>query len=143
MSDRAEILDLLYATAWAIDDADWDALAGLFAKGTMRVGDVSLTGADIARQSRESVRLYDGRPLTAHLVQNPQVTLEPDGRRAASRCMVHVLQGVPPDFPLQTIAVSEYRDAYVRDDAGWHIHERRVSLVLAGDTSWHTALRVV
>jgi hypothetical protein len=65
-------------------------------------------------------------------VHNPIIKFACGGDVAQVVSFVQVLQDVPPDFPLQTIAVSRYRDTVMRDVAGWYIAERISERVIDG-----------
>src|SRR5262245_30145164 len=127
-ADRWEILALLYAYCEYVDAGDWDGYARLFAKGVVKLPNGStLSGQDEAfKYPSGNVHLYDGSPRTHHFVQNPQITVDPDGRTARVTSYAQVLQEAAPEFPLQTIAVARYLDVMERDDEGWHFKERVV-----------------
>ncbi len=138
-NDLSEILQLIYKVAHALDEGDFEAYADLFARCTFTMpGGRTMPGrAEVLAQARDTVLLYDGSPRTAHLVQNPVVQIAADSRSAEVVSYVQVLQEVPPDFPLQTIAVGRYEDTLVRDAAGWHFNRRVADQILSGDLSRH------
>jgi ketosteroid isomerase-like protein len=139
-TDQRQILDLLTAYTEAVDQGDWEGYADLFAKGVVKLPNgMTLTGRDEAlRYPTGNVYLYDGSPRTHHFVQNPRVTIDADGQTAHVSSYAQVLQEVPPDFPLQTIATARYLDTMRRDEDGWYFAERVIEQVLLGDTSRHT-----
>jgi hypothetical protein len=141
--DSWEILQLLHLYAHAVDAGDFETFGGLFAKGTFRIPGHTMRGADeVKRHARESVLLYDGSPRTNHFVQNPLIEIDPDQRTARVSSYVQVLQEVPPDFPLQTIATARYRDRLRRDEAGWRFEERVAEVIFVGDLSRHTKVNL-
>jgi len=48
-----------------------------------------------------------------------------------------VLQGVPPDFPLQPIFIGHYYDSFEKATSGWRFVRREISPDLIGDLSFH------
>jgi hypothetical protein len=137
--DRWEILRLLHVYAHAADSADLDTFAGLFAKGSLTIpGYPTAHGSDeVRKQTLAVLQLYDGSPRTNHLVHNPVIEIDPDGRTARVKSYVQVLQEVLPDFPLQTIGTGRYLDVMCKDEGGWYFKERVAEAVFRGDLSWH------
>jgi hypothetical protein len=140
--DRDAILTLMNAYCFAIDAGDLEGFARLFERGRwVVVGDSR--GGDFGSvqvlRTLRNVILYDGRPLTKHVMSNAQIEVDPAGKRATAQCYVTVFQAVPPDFPLQPIFAGHYHDAFEKIDGIWAFTERRISPDLVGDLSRHRA----
>lgn len=124
-----------------IDDGDIEGFARLFEKGSWGVLGEPNGPARGARQVLDRlahVILYDGLPLTAHLMSNQQIVIESE-TSASATCTLTVMQAVPPDLPLQTIFIGRYTDRFGRDDSGWHFLSRDIEPRLVGDMRFHRA----
>jgi hypothetical protein len=137
--DRWDILELLHRAAHAVDSGDFDAYGELFARASVTIGSDTRRGReDIASRARATVILHEGSPRTNHLVQNAVIEIDAEGRTARVTSYVQVVQGVPPDFPLQTIGTARYRDLLHHDADGWYFLERVAEVMLVGDLSRHS-----
>jgi 3-phenylpropionate/cinnamic acid dioxygenase small subunit len=126
LADRAEILDLMHAYAWAIDDLDLDALDDVFTADAFLDYSSNPGGAkgpypEVRAWLADVLRYF---PVTQHLMANTQVTL--DGDRATARTMVYNPQGAatrkgPPHF---FYVGARYDDELVRTAEGWKISQR-------------------
>lgn len=140
--ERDEILRLMNAYCYRIDAGDLPGFAALFERGTWRVlgdphgGD---SGAAAVLSTLRHVILYDGRPLTKHVMSNVEIDIEPSGLAARAQCYIVVFQAVPPDFPLQPIFAGHYRDRFEKAGGAWRFAERNISPDLVGDLSRHRA----
>ena len=140
--DRDAILRLMNAYCFSIDAGDLEGFARLFERGTWRVigdphgGD---SGSAAVLRTLRNVILYDGKPLTKHVMSNVEIDVDPSGRRATAQCYVVVFQAVPPDFPLQPIFAGHYHDAFEKIGGTWSFMERQISPDLVGDLSRHRA----
>jgi hypothetical protein len=136
-ADRAAIAALLHAYAERLDSGDLPGVASLFAAATLR-GDRSGSvrrGCDEALALyRGTVRLYDGRPCTQHVITN--LLIELDGDRASGRCAFTVLQA-RPDLPLQAILAGRYHDRFERHGGCWRFTDRLILADHLGDLSRH------
>ena len=139
-ADRQSIERLLNDYCFRIDAGNLEAFANLFAHAVWEVvGDPAGPdqGADAVRRTLENVILYDGKPLTKHVMTNVQIEIDEDGQRAQAQCYITVFQAVPPDFPLQAIFAGHYRDQFEKIDGTWRFSERRISPDLIGDLGRH------
>jgi ketosteroid isomerase-like protein len=132
---------LLHAYATRLDDGDLDGVAALFADATFRSpAGTHLTGTAAVRRMYDAVRLYDGRPLTRHLISGAVVDVAGDGATAASRCQFVVVQA-EGGSPFQPVLAGRYVDAFDRGpDGRWRFRDRLVISDLTGDLSRHYVL---
>ena len=89
---------LVVAYAERLDAGDLDGVAALFEHAVLRPARSGrpLVGSDAVRRLYDPVVLYeDGTPRTRHVLSNLEVTLDPAGDGAASRCVFTVWQARP------------------------------------------------
>lgn len=123
MDDRSQIENLLALYAQRLDNAEFENLGELFAKGS-----VSITGGPqdglSARGSADSEALYrriiqlapeTGTTGTRHMITN--IRIEMDGVNARSHCYFAVLQQTAT-LTLQIVASGYYEDRFSRDEQG-------------------------
>jgi hypothetical protein len=136
---RAEqfILALMAEYCDSIDRGDLDGCAALFRSGRWGIAGQLAEGEAAVRALLANVTLYDGVPLTRHLMSNVQIEVAPDGNRAGARSCIMVMQAVRPDFPLQPIFIGSYQDVFVREGGQWRFRERVIVPDLIGDLSRH------
>jgi hypothetical protein len=121
----------------SIDRGDLDACAALFRGGRWGIAGDLAEGEAAVRALLANVTLYDGLPRTRHLMSNVLIEVAADGERATARSCITVMQGVPPDFPLQAIFIGSYHDVFAREGEQWHFRERVIFPDLVGDLSRH------
>lgn len=131
------ILALMTEYCDSIDRGDLDACAALFQRGRWGIAGSLAEGETAVRSLLDNVTLYDGRPLTRHLMSNVLIEVAPDSNQASARSCLMVMQGVPPDFPLQPIFIGSYHDVFVREGEQWWFRERVIVPDLVGDLSRH------
>jgi hypothetical protein len=131
------ILALMAEYCDSIDRGDLDACAALFRGGRWGIAGDLAEGEAAVRSLLANVTLYNGVPLTRHLMSNVLIEVASDGDRATARSCIMVMQAVPPDFPLQPIFIGSYRDVFVRDAGQWRFRERVIVPDLVGDLSRH------
>jgi hypothetical protein len=136
---RAEqrILALMAEYCDSIDRGDLDGCAALFRGGRWGITGDLAEGEAAVRALLANVTLYDGLPRTRHLMSNVLIEVAADGDQATARSCLTVMQGVPPDFPLQAIFIGSYHDVFVREEDQWHFRERVIVPDLVGDLSRH------
>lgn len=136
---RAEqqILALMVEYCDSIDRGDLDACAALFRNGRWGIAGQLAEGEAAVRALLANVTLYDGVPRTRHLMSNVLIEVGAAGDRATARSCLMVMQGVPPDFPIQPIFIGSYRDVFVREAGQWRFVERVIFPDLVGDLSRH------
>lgn len=139
ISDDQAIRNLLYRYAEAIDAADFDAVAELFANATLTaegVPDMANHGYEaVLDQYRTTTRIHaDGTPRTAHVMTN--AIIEIDGDRATARSRYTVSQQTDT-LPLQPIIVGRYHDTFERADGQWRFATRHFFMDLMGDLAHH------
>jgi hypothetical protein len=136
---RAEqrILALMAEYCDSIDRGDLDACAALFRGGRWGIAGDLAEGEAAVRALLANVTLYDGLPLTRHLMSNVLIEVAADGDQATARSCIMVMQAVPPDFPLQPIFIGSYHDVFAREAEQWYFRERVIVPDLVGDLSRH------
>ncbi len=118
LEDREAIRQLRYRYAYAMDEQDWDRFLSLFTDdATIRFPQAALDQEPIEGQAAlaEFCRGLDGRPFTAHMMHNGELTL--DGDRATGRWYFEV-----PEVLEDGSAVwvqGRYEDEYERVDGEW------------------------
>lgn len=137
LTPEAQITNLLYRYAEAIDSGDFDSAAALFAHARLKVGDDAETDAAgmLALWRRLIIIHPDGTPRTKHVVTNPIVGI--DGDAATCRSYYTVLQQTA-GFPLQVVVSGRYHDRFERVDGRWRFTYRDYTLIdQYGDLSHH------
>jgi 3-phenylpropionate/cinnamic acid dioxygenase small subunit len=132
------VVKLINRYAELLDSGDLDGVADLFSRAawSSSLGGAPLVGRDQVRRAYDRVKLYDGRPLTRHLMSNVVVDLDTDGRSARSRCYFTVLQQ-PPGRPPRIVLAGRYHDRFELSGPSWHFAERVIHADLIGDLSLH------
>ena len=142
--DSCDIKNLIYNYAHHIDSGELEAVADMFAQGSILAGasadDVQrIEGAEaIHRMYSAFTRLYedDGSPHTLHLTSNVVVEVEAGADSARAKCYAVVFQAVD-GLALQPIIGVRYYDRFRKVNAAWQFYERRIETRLAGDLSHH------
>ena len=139
MSDVAvAIPNLLHTYAELIDAGDFAGAAQLFRHGhVVSEGQTFSDEAAITGMWRSWMRLYDGKPLTRHLITNPIITLASNGRTATCRSQYTVLQNTGTGA-LQPIITGRHHDRFERRGLEWWFVERIYAEIdLIGDLDGH------
>lgn len=136
-SAEQHIIALMAEYCDSIDRGDLDACAALFRGGRWGIVGQLAEGERAVRALLANVTLYDGVPRTRHLMSNVLIDVAPGGDSATARSCLMVMQGVPPDFPLQAIFIGTYHDVFVREAGQWRFCERAIVPDLVGDLSRH------
>jgi hypothetical protein len=143
MTDSHEqILNLMNEYCYRIDTGDLEGFAALFEDAEFHVlGDPSgaRSGSAEVLEMLSNVTLYDGKPLSKHVLSNVTIEIDEFQGTATAQSYITVFQAVPPDFPLQAIFLGHYHDKFVRTNYGWRFLERNISPDLIGDLSFHRA----
>jgi hypothetical protein len=130
MDERSGVVDVSIRYALALDERDWELLAGVFtpdAEVYYSSGN-HVQGRDaVVAQVRAAL---EGCGPTQHLLGNHVV--EFDGDRARSRCYVRAFAAGAPDsrwagHTYELFAV--YRDELVRSADTWQVERRRMDVV--------------
>jgi 3-phenylpropionate/cinnamic acid dioxygenase small subunit len=138
-----QIRNLVYRYAALVDEGNFRAVGELFANADFLgpgVGPISSDPPGVAANYERWVRIYpeSKSPKTRHVITN--LIVEPDGlERASAQSYAIVFQGTP-DFKLQPIIASSYRDRFSRVNGVWRFSERRIGLEvpdIIGDLSAH------
>jgi len=134
------ILHLMNEYCYRIDSGDLEGFARLFEHATFHVlgdPDGARTGSGEVLELLRQVTLYDGKPLTKHVLSNVQIDVDEADGTATAQSYITVYQAVPPDFPLQAIFIGHYHDQFERAGSGWRFRQREISPDLIGDLSFH------
>lgn len=135
----AAILRLMKSYCDTIDDGDFEACSELFREGAWGIEGALVKGSEAVFGELQNVTLYDGRPLTRHLMSNVHVEIATGEATATASSCLTVMQAVPPNFPLQAIFIGSYADYFEKHDGFWRFVERRIKPDLIGDMSHHRA----
>ena len=134
MDDRDAILALMGEYCDSIDRGDLAGCAALFTDGAWGIEGDLAQGRDAVKAVLDNVTLYDGRPMTRHLMSNVRIAV--DGNEASAQSCITVMQGLE-DFPLQAIFIGSYYDTFERRGGQWIFRERKIVPDLVGDLSRH------
>lgn len=134
---REAILDLMNEYCDSIDRGDLAATAALFAQGSWGIAGDLATGSDSVLAVLGNVTLYDGVPLTRHLMSNVRIRVAEDALSAHASSCITVMQGIPGRFPLQAIFIGSYADEFAFVAQQWVFRSRVISPDLVGDLSFH------
>lgn len=139
---QQQILHLMNEYCYRLDAGDLQAAAELFENGSWGVlGDPAgaAKGSDAVFNVLQNVTLYDGKPLTKHLMSNVEITVDESGSTARARSRITLFQAVPDRLPLQAIFIGDYRDEFELQAGEWRFKLREISPDLIGDLSHHRA----
>jgi 3-phenylpropionate/cinnamic acid dioxygenase small subunit len=133
-ADRSAIEQLLADYAWYVDRGEFEAFAELFRHGTWN-GKVGYE-ATLA-WLRQNVILYEGVPLTHHVISNVTIEIDPARDRATARSYITVFQRTPSDDSVRVVTANSYDDVLAKRPEGWAFEQRLVARRLVGDFSGH------
>lgn len=138
MNDYEAIRKLIHAYGDAIDRAEFERTASLFAHGSWRAHDgPRLNGQELGESLRRRVTLYeDGTPRTRHLLTNIDIDVDEEGGTARARTYGTIVQGVTQG-DLRWVSTFVYDDEFARTDGRWHFTERWLHRSMVGDPSMH------
>ena len=134
-ADRAAIERLLYEYAYRLDSGRFEEFADLFRDAMWR----DIYGSDaVLEWLRTNIVLYDGLPLTHHVVTNVEIDVDVDGDAARATSYLTVVQRSPDCDRLTPITTLCYEDAFARNcDGDWVFRARRPARRMVGDNSKH------
>lgn len=141
-SDEALICNLLYRYAELIDAGRFeDIITELFADAEFTVlpaGQPRIGPDAMLQMIRRTTICYpDGTPRTKHVITNPIIELDPDGRHATCRSYYTVFQQTD-SVPFQAILSGRYHDLFEKVDGRWRFKERDYTRIdFVGDVSQH------
>lgn len=133
-ADRLAIERLLADYAWHVDRGEFEAFAELFRHGVWngKVGYESTLD-----WLRRNVILYNGVPLTHHVISNVSIEIGHGGDRATARSYITVFQRTPSDDSVRVVTANTYDDVLVKGAEGWTFEDRVVNRRLVGDFAGH------
>jgi hypothetical protein len=141
VDDREQIERLIYEYTYRLDGGDFEGFGRLFADADWCLSgerEYAVSGADaVTAWLRDNILVYDGIPLTSHVITNVTIDVAPDARTASARSYLTAFQGVPPDFPLQVIFTGGYLDAFAKRDGTWAFTRREITTRCVGDLRYH------
>ena len=133
-TDRSAIERLLADYAWYVDRGEFEAFAELFRHGVWN----GKAGYEATLEwLRRNVILYDGVPLTHHVISNVTIDIDPELDRATVRSYIMVFQRTPSDDSVRVVTANSYDDVLVKRPEGWTFEQRLVARRLVGDFSGH------
>lgn len=138
-SPESTITTLLATYVQRLDAGDLAGVAALFDRAKVFVsGNQIGTGSPfVEKLLSDTVILYeDGTPRTRHVLGEPSIEIDDQGRAAAS-CEYTVTQDGPDGE--YVVMVGRHHDTFVVDDEGeWHFASRDYGdITHVGDTSRH------
>ena len=136
-TSREAILALMREYCDSIDRGDLAGCADLFAHGAWGIAGDLAHGAAAVKAMLDNVTLYDGVPLTRHIMSNVQIFVDEGDQSARAPSCITVLQCVPDRLPMQAIFIGSYADRFERRDGAWCFIERVITPDLVGDLSAH------
>jgi len=139
VSAEAEIRNLLHRYAEMVDNGDFDGVSSLFSHARVYMSgplDDAVAGDSVGTIMRRFVRLYDGVPLTRHVITNTIIEMADDQLTATTRSYFTVLQITSAP---EVIVVGRYHDRFSRaqDSESWFFTERVILVDAVGDVSGH------
>ncbi len=142
MNDAQRIQNLIYSYAEFVDDGDFEALAGLFARGSVSYspGGLVLHGSkEVAEFYTRTVKIdpATGTPRTVHRVTN--TILVPGEQEWHARSRYDVMFQEEGEAP-RLIATGRYFDTFNRDGDSWVYHHRKIVSEFLGEAKQHLNL---
>lgn len=134
-ADGLALSNLLYRYAELVDTGDFAGVGALFERARVHMagpGSDAVSGNTVAEVMRRFVHVYDGVPLTRHIVTNSIVEFDGDTASARSYYMVLQILAAPV-----VIVTGRYHDRFARDANGWYFTERVIHVDAVGDVSGH------
>lgn len=142
-SSERQILNLLYAYSWALDAAQFDVIAELFADADIYMEDelsLQKDGEAFAQSFRDFDQTHDDGTLkTMHMVIDPIVHINEEEGTASADHYTVVVQGITGEFGPKIISMDKKFDTFKRDENGiWHYASRNMVSRAIGDWSHHS-----
>jgi len=139
MAAETSIVNLLHRYAELVDEGDFAGVSALFHRARVHMSgpmDESVPGETVGSIMGRFVRLYDGVPLTRHVITNTIVEMADDQQSATTRSYFTVLQIISAP---QIIVVGRYHDRFScdSDSATWFFTERIIMVDAVGDVTGH------
>jgi 3-phenylpropionate/cinnamic acid dioxygenase small subunit len=139
LAAEAMVVNLLHRYAELVDDGDFVGVSALFHRAQVYMSgpsDNAVAGDAVGSIMQRFVRLYEGVPLTRHVITNTIVEMANDGLTATTRSYFTVIQIVAAP---QIIVIGRYHDRFAIDHktGEWHFTERIIMVDAAGDVSGH------
>ena len=136
---RESIERLLFEYSASVDDGDFVRTGALFGEAGLYglVDRLAASGsAQVTGTMIKTIRTYDGRPRTRHIVTNIVIDLADDEQSATVRSYIHVLHQAPGG-DLAPLVGGTYHDRVHLVNGQWQFAERRMHIELVGDLSTH------
>jgi SnoaL-like protein len=123
LEERAAVVDVVLAFAWALDVKDWAACRRCFAD------EIETDYSDLRGEPLSTVRADDfvamrraalDRLKTLHLSANHLVTVDGDRATCVSAAVIHRFR---PEDGARFDTYCAYTHGLVRDSSGWKIHK--------------------
>lgn len=138
-NDYAAITNLIFSYAERLDLGDFEGVARLFERATLRThgfDEFRRGSAEVLELYRNTVATFDGSPCTKHVTTNVMIDIDDSHGSATAHSYFSVLQA-RPELPLQVIIAGRYHDQLARLDGTWHFTDRLIFVDLMGDLRCH------
>lgn len=139
MAAETVIRNQLHRYAEMVDNGDFDGVSSLFRRARVYMSgplDDAVPGEAVGSIMRRFVRLYEGIPLTRHVITNTIIEMAQEGLTATTRSYFTVMQILAEP---KIIVVGRYHDRFARDGDHdtWHFTERIIMVDAVGDVTGH------
>lgn len=130
-----EVRAVLHRYCEAMDDADFDAFAALFAHGRWFMVDEP-GSAPVREWLDRNIVLHDGRTLTRHEIVNLTVQAEEGSDEAGFRCYATIWQDLPGTVP-HLLAHVRFSGSFHLLDGTWWWRDHEMTATYTADLSSH------
>ena len=140
MNNERAILNLIAQYTHYVDQAQFDKLGDLFAKGTLITAFNSPKGKEaLVKHMENNLQVYpDGTLRTNHVTTNIVLNIDETAGTATAQSYLTLFQANPDNnFPLQAILTGTYHDKFAFADNEWYFLSRELVVGLVGDISNH------
>jgi len=140
MNNERAILNLIAQYTHYVDQAQFDNVGELFAKGKLITSFNSPEGKEqVAKHMENNLQVYpDGTLRTSHVTTNIVLNIDEAAGTATAQSYLTLFQANPDkDFPLQAILTGTYHDQFAVADGVWYFVSRELVVGLVGDISHH------
>jgi len=140
MNNERAILNLIAQYTHYVDQAQFDNVGQLFAKGKLITSFNSPEGKEqVSKHMDNNLQVYaDGTLRTSHVTTNIVLNIDEATETATAQSYLTLFQANPDKgFPLQAILTGTYHDQFALADGAWYFVSRELVVGLVGDISNH------
>ena len=140
MNNERAILNLIAQYTHYVDQAQFDKVGELFAKGKLITSFNAPEGKEQVKTHMENnLQVYpDGTLRTSHVTTNTVLNIDESGKNATAISYLTLFQAnADKNFPLQAILTGQYHDEFALTDGEWHFASRELVIGQVGDISNH------